>query len=68
MNINACRMRVRKPQRKLRTLKRGEKIVLFIELSIATMMNERLWRIAGLTMAVETVVLAENTLPLTLFY
>jgi hypothetical protein len=48
--------------------KEREKSVLFIELSIVTMMIERLWRIVGMTMAVETVVLGENSLPVMLFY
>jgi len=45
-----------------------EKSVLFIDLSIAMMMNERLWRIVGVTVAVETVVLGENPLPVMLFH
>jgi len=45
-----------------------EKSVLFIELSIAAMMNGRLWRIVGVTVVVETVVLGEKPLPVMLFH
>jgi len=48
--------------------KKREKSVLFIELSITVLMNECLWRIVVVTMAVETVVLGENPLSVMFFH